>query len=423
MKWAYISIFILLLSSGPLCAANFQHGEHDLSEPVLFEQGDLFLRPSFTLSEEYTDNLFKTPNSEERDFITRLTPGIRIGFPWAREAAPYMAVRNRVPGGVSYQNFGRPERRFFEGHLSYSKQYDYYKNFSEEDTSIEKVETVLLAESRAKGGIRLFGSLINGFDPFDVGETRSQDEYENRTFGVVFSYRAPERFTLNLEGRQFALDYDDPQSTFRNREDLVWSTSLAYRFSGKVQGVVEYKNNDIDYDGSAEDDITQSVVSAGIDWRFTEKTWGKFRVGNESRESSVADDDLLVYEALLSYRLTRKTRLHLSASRGTEETDIDATRSLLVYDNRLKLFQQYTPKLSAQFVIKYSIYEYEDQFSTGGLVGYRDDEVFSISSGLNYALTRWIISGVSYRYKSRDSNFNDYDYTENTCLFVVKVVL
>ena len=91
---------------------------------------------------------------------------------------------------------------------------------------------------------------------------------------------------------------------------------------------------------------------------MTSKAWGGVRAGNETRESSGLEQDLFVYDALLSYQLTPKLRLHLKSSRGSEETDIAGTRSLKVQDHSLKGFYQMSKRVALQAVTRYRERDY-----------------------------------------------------------------
>lgn len=43
-------------------------------------QAGWYVTPSFSLTEEYDDNVFATPSEEREDFITRFSPGLKAGF-------------------------------------------------------------------------------------------------------------------------------------------------------------------------------------------------------------------------------------------------------------------------------------------------------------------------------------------------------
>lgn len=63
---ALVSAIVLVVAAG--CAV-----------PVRAQTG-WYVTPSFSLTEEYDDNVFGTPSEEREDFITRFTPGLKLGF-------------------------------------------------------------------------------------------------------------------------------------------------------------------------------------------------------------------------------------------------------------------------------------------------------------------------------------------------------
>ncbi|MBI2468896.1 MAG: hypothetical protein HYV62_13975 [Candidatus Rokubacteria bacterium] len=48
--------------------------------PPARAQAGWYATPSFSLTEEYDDNVFATPTGEREDFITRFSPGLKLGF-------------------------------------------------------------------------------------------------------------------------------------------------------------------------------------------------------------------------------------------------------------------------------------------------------------------------------------------------------
>lgn len=76
MKIAWIGLpLALLLSGGALFAA----------EPPPSLPAGFYVTPSFSIAEEYNDNILATHADRKKDFITRLSPGLLAGY----ESAPF----------------------------------------------------------------------------------------------------------------------------------------------------------------------------------------------------------------------------------------------------------------------------------------------------------------------------------------------
>ena len=70
-----------------------------------------YIHPFVSVSEFYTDNHFTTPDDEESDFISILSPGIWVSLPASRQQLIDIETMNTAPGGLGVRAFRTPPKR------------------------------------------------------------------------------------------------------------------------------------------------------------------------------------------------------------------------------------------------------------------------------------------------------------------------
>ena len=219
-----------------------------LTPPVA--QGPLVFTPSFTLSEEFNDNIFSDNRNKESDFITGFSPGLRldmrqpgftmgVGYTFTAEIyakhteLSNAANRQRLFGNLSYQ----PTQRLSFA-LDESLSYDRNTNAA----SVEGISsgrqaawTNVLAPSlqyqiTPRLGSRLYGSWE--LQRFDAG---GQDSNTYRV-GTGLDYALTPRLNVN-GGYEFAyLDIQDEPKSYTHTPRVGFTYQITQTLSAGVTG-------------------------------------------------------------------------------------------------------------------------------------------------------------------------------------------
>ena len=65
--------------------------------------------------------------------------------------------------------------------------------------------------------------------------------------------------------------------------------------------------------------------------------------------------------------------------------------------------------------------DYPDQTTVGDETATRLDWIYAAGLGARYEFRRWLSVEVGYAFRMRDSNFSDFDYTENRVLASIQL--
>ncbi|ESP92611.1 hypothetical protein PL2TA16_04117, partial [Pseudoalteromonas luteoviolacea 2ta16] len=83
-----------------------------------------------SVAERWTDNLFYTSDDTDSDFVTHVTPGIRLSLPGTKEDLLAISTATTSPGGLTFDRLADPENRQFQAYLSYSPEMEFYHDHS-----------------------------------------------------------------------------------------------------------------------------------------------------------------------------------------------------------------------------------------------------------------------------------------------------
>lgn len=325
-----------------------------VAPPRAAAQAGFYITPSFSVAEVYDDNIFATASDRESDFITRFTPGIRVGY----ESAPLtllgryafdaelFAEHSELDSALAGQDAGVEFKYLPDPTLTLSL----LGGFLESHTPGELSATTGITNGRVKGRrYSVEPSLTYRFDPLT-------------TTIVDYSFAREEasgvRTDIHIAG-----------GTLERRLGPQDAVSLGYVFRDFVF-----------FTGA--DNVTAHVVLLG--WthdlspqtKFTLKAGPRFSEGSVDPEAFASITHRLEHgDVSLSYGRTQTT---VVGRGGVGETD--AVIALLSYE--------FLPALRLR----------------GGPSFYRttlgdsEAKVYRVDVELTYQLTRWLSLGLSYAY-------------------------
>jgi polysaccharide biosynthesis protein VpsM len=418
MKRATLLLAVLWCLVHPAWAENppssIPENESESLSYDLFDGGRQgYLHPFLEIGVRYTDNLFLEPNARRQDTITVISPGLWLALPASREEYQPLATLTRAPGGLEVQRILLAPERRLQGFAFWRSRIEEHRDFTEENSDSHSLQGLLQYQAPAGLYLQATGAFDRQFDDYATGIFRGEqrDRFDSTLAAATIGYRPGERLRLALDYSKYLLSYREERSTFRDREDRVWSGTIAYRLLTRTETFVQYRHVDVDYDLSEQSDSSENHYFVGLQWQGTVKSRGRLQVGYGDKRFAEAETPRrqeFIAEARVDHRFTERTSVYLQGWRKTNETDIRDAEDLRSHRLLMGYEQRLSSRLKASARISYG----RDQYR-GGTVGRRDDDYYGGGAELAFAPRRWLRFTVGYDYAERQAGDGDFDYRRN----------
>lgn len=440
LKWLPLYLGLLFFAP-PLAlnatAANEDAGALELFKPVIgtpdYEvnfrdqegtAGEVFggrsgyVHPFLSVGTYYTSNVFNASDNERSDTALVVSPGIWLALPASRQQLVEVETMNTAPGGLDVSRFKVETERRFQAYGLYRGEFQENQHYQEAETEDHRVEALVLYRLRGGLSFEVLNIFQNDHDDFSTGdsEARQLDTFRSNLLNPIISYQVSPKTRLQLDYSWYVLDYDSARREFRDREDHTISGYVFYQFAPKTSAFLDYEYITVDYDESGQSDNHQNRFYGGLEWRVTDKSLGRLKMGYGKKEfegSGEDDRDFFALEGQLHHRFSRKTAIALKASRHAGETDVQGTQDVLTHNVRVGLTHLLTAKLTGKVSLGYAKDDYDGTITADGKTGEREDDKYRAEIALGFAPNRWLNFSTGYVYKERDSNFNTRDYEDH----------
>jgi hypothetical protein len=377
-----------------------------------------------SVAEQWTDNLFYTPDDTQSDWVTIVSPGIRLSIPGTKEALLSIDGSTTAPGGSSFGRRVVGTERRFQAYLSYSPEFEFYADNADENIETHLANGLVAWRLRSGLALELIDQFSIGYQDFNVGVSQSRDEYYSNLAGFNVLYPVGGKLALRFNFQKYQITYDEDEEADRDRTDNSLSGYALFHVLPKSSVYIRYRWTDIDYDtaGGAMDDSHEQQWTSGFRWEMTAKSEGDVQVGYSCRafdNPSLRDISDIVLEAQIDHQFTAKTSAFLRAYRRQEETSIETTDYTLSNFAGLGLSQQVTYRIQFELSLDYLQDDYKGGRVVNGVLSQRDDQTYAVTTGLSYAPRGWLSFGLDYGYERRESNFDAFEYTNNRVMLQV----
>jgi len=385
------------------------------------------ITPSISVSEVYDDNIYLEPDHETSDYITAVTPRIRLAVvkQHTRLECAY------APSFVWYKDEDDNDTVRHSLSLNFAQQLSRYLNFDLSDTfykseeSTEETEGIIgvrhtrRSYKRNNGRAKIsyqFGqknSLAVGYgqnyllnNDLNVDDGRIQTPFGSITFwlnranGLELGYTYTKADFWREEGKA-GDDYTGNGVTVK----------YIHLFGPHITTSLGYSYTDRDFDGTTEDYKVH-------DWNFS---YGQTFSPNLSLTLGagyfIQDRENSNDETGYSYNLsvTRKIEhgsIQVAGSGGWNEAYLEAERrGFSKYWSWKAIIQhQLAESLTCSFGGSYR----KDKNATG-----RRWKTMGGNFGLKYSFLRYFNAGLEYTYTKRDDDVNADDYTDNKIMLTI----
>lgn len=394
------------------------------SSPALGEYR-LEITPKLVLAQEYDDNIFLTHENTSSDYITTLSPGIKIKADSLKNKAEldYAATR------VSYQNHSRSDTWRHRADLNLWHRSNEYLQFKLEDNYLKSEEPVE-PERNNQGTSRSRNTYqrnkVQGRMDYQFGqeenlaagyayETLQNDDpavtdaaaygpfvklnyWFNKKNGVEMGYQF---LQYEFDTRNDLTSYDDHRT---HKADL----SYIHRFNPKLRADIHYGLTENDFRPASERDYRVHQGDMGIKYDFSAHTSLELRGGYY--RSSFNNAETFLGAAILRKEM-KHGRISLEFQRGWDEDYLDLeTRGFTRYwDTRGGIQYTLRKDLEASLDISYRKNSYL-------FARQPDDEIYRGQCGLAWKFRRWYTVGLNYSYHDRRSADPQREYESNSIM-------
>jgi hypothetical protein len=364
-------------------------------DPLGVRAGGFIIFPSLSVGEEYNDNIFSTDTGTVDDFITRITPRVRVNSNWNNHALNFF-----TGGDIA---------------LHHDNSAEDYEDFNVGATGRLDIQR----DSQIRARVEYQNLHVERGDPDDTGssEPTEYDVY----IGQLEGFRRFNRVSLLLGGFFERQDYQDDVATNnddRDRTEIQTSLRVGYKMAANYEGFVRATYIINDYDDLADvsllDKDSQGIeldVGATID--FGGIVFGDFFAGYMKRDydaSSLGSTDGPSLGADITWNVTPLTTLIGTIQREIRESTTgdglgNFASGRFVTTAGVEAQHELLRNLLLGANISYTNDDYQ------GID--REDNTFRFGLNGRYMLYRNLYLRAGYSFRQKDSDVAGSDYIEN----------
>jgi len=384
-----------------------------------------YVHPFLFMETKYTDNLYYTNDNEESDFITSIAPGIWLAMPANREKLLEVNTSPTSPGGLQVSRMKPQSTRRMQSYFMYSPSVVYYGDNSEHDHIAHRAEGLFQYNMDMGLSVDLMDQFNNRYEINNNAQERL-DEYYDNVASLLLSYQPSEKFKFRVDYTNYWLDYDDRANQFRNRMDNSVALYAFYKVRPKTSMFVQYEFADIEYDENSLFDSKEHRYYIGADWDITADSRGRVKLGYMEKDfdnSEFGEEDGFSAELQMLHSFSPKRNASLTAYHRYTESSIDTAFAVLTTGSNFSLMQRFTPKWSATMNMLYYRDEYQGEFTIAGVTREREDDTYRIGPSLIFEPRDWMQVSLGYYFSKRDSNFEVFDFENNTVSLSIELTL
>jgi opacity protein-like surface antigen len=383
--------------------------------------------PRLTMRGEYTDNVDRTHDDPQDDFITTVSPGATLGL---RGNTAEMTL-SYDPAYVMYRDNDQDDgwRHFgtLNGFWSLSRRtrLNIANALTISEDPADDVADSTLARGRNRY-TRYSGTLgitqqFGREDSFGGGYTYSsltnEEEYveDSQEHGPYADFMW--WFIENLYGLQLHTDYTI--ADFKRRDGIETSDDftswygqlrLRRRFTRNFDMFLEYGHTVTNYDGMTED-YTVYNPAVGLNYVAGEETNISMALGYfiRDREKGADDSGTIVSGDLTTAWSYPRGAVSLTATSGCRTDTFDTENLGFNYYASVGVRADYGFTRNFRGDV-FGDYRYDKYFDVDPE---REDNTYGTGCGLSYQVLAWMSLRLEYRYSTVSSNVEEEEYDEN----------
>ena len=357
---------------------------------------ELEIHPYLSVTEMYDDNVYATSSNPKGDWITAITPGVKLMMPYRTHlfTAEYRASS-----------------------LNYS-------DHSSENVTDQHAAALADFKFASLYGLKLGDTYDQGHEPRSSSGTGEIVKYDKNAAKAELSYVFADRFKTQVGFTRTNWDFSR-DNAFRTRSEDLIAASLFYRFMPKTSAFFEYDFTNIDYDlktDGLDNQVQKPLV--GLTWEISEFTKGTAKGGYLFKNydaQSKNDIDTWTASLELDQVITDSSSIKVVGLRDVNEGNVQGTTYFITTGVNAEYTYKLTYKVSAVVRGSYGLDDYQN--APGSTSTDRNDTTWMGGVGLKYQMRDWLEFALNYNHVDRSSNISYFDLKDNTTSLTVNFAL
>jgi hypothetical protein len=351
--------------------------------------------PSVAYKGEYDDNLFRTPNNTTSDYINHIMPGIAV------EATPGNHILRAD---------------FLADILLYSKNTNqntqrYYANLS-----------TIFNFNRLQ--LHLKESFAHTDTPPNSSLAFPVERNENYLNGG-FDYDVIQRWGIGFDFTWGNTNYLDPTFDFISENAYTYATNIFYRITGKTRVFAEFDFvQDVFWNDRTRDDYRYRGL-LGVRGDLTERlsltAKGGYEYLDYYQSNIYPNQNNFVIALEASYRPLERLQIGLAVIRSVQASTFANNADYGSFNTTLVVTYAFTPKILILPRAAFGLdnYKVAEVNPSNGTLEKRLDYLYGVGIGIRYQPQKWLQLEANYQFERRNSNFNEFNYSDNRVFFTV----
>lgn len=378
--------------------------------------------PRISIQEEYDDNIYLSNDGAVSDWISVLSPGLRvyINSPISTLSFGY---------GADFTFYGKESSNNNVGHNAFLDIYQQVWQALE---------------------LKITDRFIKSDYPLEITEgisnVRGRDTYYRNTGTLQILYHFGNENLFNIGYRNLLLEYEDSSIDDTMNHNLF--TQVMYWFNPSNGIGIEYAGNKGEFEIS--NDFVQREGKVTLSHRFSPRTELCFGYAFSNMDFVGSEGDYNIRDWSLGITHTLANDLSISVGTGyyiQRASDVQDDDTYSLYGELEKKFKRGFIKLGATK-------GYDENFFDPGYIGYsrcrvvegrgscmlvqdlsfnlsgffrndvfprpgfdQEEKRWEVGGGLAYTILEWCSAGIDYIHSERDSNIDLYDFRNNRLVF------
>lgn len=359
-----------------------------------FPLGPAQVFPTLIVTETYDVNYGLISEETERDWVTSISPGLRLVLPVRRFQLGAQAGVDVVRYSA---NDGENNTQWFVG-ASAGAEFPGGLSFKVGDTHTHRY-------------------LVTSLE-FGAGEESTLNKLE----GTV-SYTTHRGFQLELSGLRSTYAFD--RSAGLERAESTVRAALYAKFRPSISVGLEGSSTEYSYESNDVQDGSAMQVALGLVWEITGKSTGFANAGYQwkryDREDQSLGTEAAGYYTLtagLRHSLISRTAVQVDLTRASQESGFLGNPYFIRTALRATIAHRFTTKLYARAGLLYGDDEYPHRvtytnpYDPGSRTqtGTRTDTTIGGNLAVGFDYSRWLTLELAYADERRTSAFDTFEY-------------
>src|SRR3989339_222020 len=204
-----------------------------------------------------------------------------------------------------------------------------------------------------------------------------------------------------------------------NRSESETGLIVFYGISPKTSALLEYDMNKIVYDNVLPNrkDSSETKIKLGLKGKLTPKTVGILKVGSTDRKYDLIANTNNVADSMISLNsiteFSKMTNLKLLIDRNIQESVYANNAYYISTGLTADLGQKIGSSWGVNLNVRTEMGAYPNETTSGALTAKRADTNNSLGLSIGYNAMDWLTANIGFTTKSRSSNFDEFNYTDN----------